>query len=57
MTKPNENYTVIREYQCLYDVEELVRRIIRHHMQDACEKRELSEHKEGEADSHGECDG
>lgn len=57
MTGPNKNYTVIREYQCLYDVEELVRRIIRYHMRDVCDEKELSEHKKGEADSYGECNG
>ncbi len=57
MTKSNENYTVVREYQCLYDTEELLRRIIRHHMKDACEKSEQWGHKEGEAGSHGEYDG
>lgn len=54
MATPNKSYTVIREYQCLYDAEELVRRIIRHHMKDACEKKELWEHGKGEAAGQGE---
>ena len=28
MSKPDQNYTVIREYKNLYDMEELIRRII-----------------------------
>lgn len=56
MVKPDENYTVLREYRGLYDAEELVRRIIRRHLRDACAKKELPEHGEGEALIHGEYD-
>jgi len=38
MTKQAKNRTVLREYQGLYDTEELLRRIIRHHIRDAYEK-------------------
>lgn len=32
MSNPDQNYTVIREYKSLYDMEELIRRIIRTHI-------------------------
>ena len=34
MSDSNTKYTVIREYNNLYGLEELVRRIIRHHIKD-----------------------
>ncbi len=49
MSKPDQNYTVIREYKNLYDMEELIRRIIRTHIgriQEGKEKAEGTESRE-----------
>ena len=49
MSKPDQNYTVIREYKNLYDMEELIRRIIRTHIgriQEGKEKAEGAESRE-----------
>lgn len=52
MLKSTKNYTVIRDYQCMYDTEELIRRIIRHHIVDAYEKEKASGCEGHEAGSH-----
>lgn len=41
MTKPATKHTVLREYQGLYDIEELLRRIVRRHINDSYEKDEM----------------
>ena len=41
MTKSAKTYTVLREYQSLYDTEDLLRRIIRHHIGDDRKKKEI----------------
>ncbi len=43
MPRPNQNYTVIREYKSLYDMEELIRRIIRPHIEVIQEEKDVSE--------------
>lgn len=43
MPKPNQSYTVIREYKSLYGMEELIRRIIRSHIGMVQEEKDLSE--------------
>lgn len=52
MLKTTKNYNVIRDYQCMYDTEELIRRIIRHHIMDAYEKGKASGCEGREAGSH-----
>lgn len=52
MLKTTKSYIVMREYQCMYDTEELIRRIIRHHIMDAYEKEKASGCARHEAGSH-----
>lgn len=47
MPKSNHKYTVIREYESLYNMEGLVRRIIRTHIEMIQEGKEVSECAEG----------
>lgn len=43
MPRPNQDYTVIREYKNLYDAEELIRRMIRAHIEVIQEGKDVSE--------------
>lgn len=56
MSKPDQNYTVIREYKNLYDMEELIRRIIRTHIGRIQEGKEKAEGAESRS-SHGKQEG
>lgn len=52
MPKPNQSYTVIREYESLYGMEELIRRILRSHIGVIQEEKDLSEWAQS-GNSHG----
>ncbi len=52
MLKINEKYTIIREYDNRFGTEELLRRIIRQHVRDACRKNEADRFSDCEVNSH-----